>query len=77
MTDEYSTKDLAEAAAQIIKKQELIRIDRKNNICWFVFRDKRKCEIIANQFFFNGIVANVREYYEILNRLKGRIFNKT
>lgn len=74
--DTYKTKDLAEAGALIIKKQELLRIEREGKTCWFVFEKKHECEEIANQFFFGNLIANVREYYEILNRLKGRIFSK-
>ena len=76
MEEKYKTKDLAEAAALIVKKQVLMEIEREGKTCWFVFTNKKVCEEITNQFFFGELVANVREYYEVLNRLKNRIFSK-
>lgn len=76
MENTYKTKDLAEAGGLIVKKQNLIRIDRKGTVCWFVFQDKKMCEEIANKFFFGEVLVNAREYYEVLNRLKNRIFSR-
>jgi hypothetical protein len=72
----YKTKDLAEAGALIINKHQLVQVERKNNICWFLFKDKNKCMKLANKFYFGEMVANIRDYHEILNRLKNRIFSK-
>jgi len=76
MTTEYSTKDLGEAGVLIVKDQKLLRIDRKGKTCWFVFEDKEECERLSNQFFFNELLVNAREYYEVLRRLKNRIFSR-
>lgn len=75
MTTEYSTKDLGEAGALIVKGQKLIRMDREGKICWFVFEDKEICERLSNQFFFGELYVNAREFYEALGRLKNRIFS--
>lgn len=73
--DLYSTKDLAETAALIVKKQILIDIVRESSICWFKFKDKEECQKISNNFFFGELQVNAREYHEALSRLKNRIFS--
>lgn len=75
MTTEYSTKDLGEAGALLVKEQKLIRMDREGKTCWFVFADKEECKRLSNQFFFEELLVDAREFYEALNRLKHRIFS--
>ena len=70
----YKTKDLAEASALILQKQQLIRIDREGSICWFVFDDYNTCVDKSNQFFFGELLVNAREFHEAMARLKNRIF---
>jgi hypothetical protein len=72
----YITKDLAEVGMLVIKKQILLRMEREDGICWFVFKDKGKCEQLSSQFFFDEVLVNARDYYEAINRLKNRIFSK-
>lgn len=75
MENIYKTKDLAEAGALIIKKLQLIEIEREGKICWFIFDNKQECEKLSNQFFFGEFLVNALEYHETLNRLKNRIFS--
>lgn len=75
MSNEYKTRDLAEASALIVKKGKLLRIDRDGNICFFVFENSEKCLDISGDFFFGELMVNARDYYEALNRLKNRIFS--
>jgi len=75
-TNEYITKDIGEAAALITQNQKLIRMDREGNVCWFIFDDKKECEKLSNQFFFDNLQVNAREYYEAQTRLKNRIFSR-
>ena len=74
-TEYYKTKDLAEAGALIIKKQQMIKIEREGRTCWFIFDNKKECESLSNQFFFGEFLVNARDYHEALNRLKNRIFS--
>ncbi len=74
--DIYKTKDLAEAAALLIMKRVLTAIERERNICFFVFENKSRCEEISNQFFFDTLLVNAREYHEAITRLKNRIFSR-
>lgn len=73
----YKTKDLSEAAALIVKKLPLISIEREYTICWFVFENKKECQLVSNQFFFSELLVNAREYQEAMARLKNRIFAQT
>lgn len=75
--DMYKTKDLAEAAALIVKKLPLISIERDCAICWFVFENKKECQLVSNRFFFGELQVNAREYQEAMARLKNRIFAQT
>ncbi len=73
--EKYKTKDLAEAAALITEGQQLDHIVREGRICWFIFNNKNQCESISYNFFFGGLLVNAREFYEMVNRLKNRIFS--
>lgn len=75
MEDTYKTKDLSEAGVLLVKKHVLIEMKREKNVCWFVFSNKNECEKLSNQFFFGEILVNAREYIEIINKLKNRIFS--
>ncbi|PIQ72308.1 hypothetical protein COY13_03890 [Candidatus Roizmanbacteria bacterium CG_4_10_14_0_2_um_filter_36_35] len=75
MTTEYSTKDLGEAGALIVKKQKLIRMDWEGKICWFVFENKEECEKLSSDFFFGELQVNAREFYEAMTHLKHKIFS--
>ncbi len=74
-TEYYKTKDLAEAGALIVKKQQLVEIEREGKTCWFVFQNGQECQRLSNEFFFGELLLNARDYYEALNRLKNRIFS--
>lgn len=71
----YKTKDLPESAALVYKNRQLLRIERQGKICWFVFDNKEECEKLSNDFFFGEFIVNARQYYEIIVRLKHRIFS--
>jgi hypothetical protein len=75
MENDYKTKDLAEAGALIIKRQELLRVEKEGKICWFIFANNIECKKLSDQFFFGNLHANIREYHEILSRLKNKIFS--
>lgn len=75
-TEIYKTKDLTESAALITKGQRLISMERENKICWFIFENKKECEILSTDFFFGQLQVNAREFYEVIIRLKHRIFSQ-
>lgn len=73
--DTYKTKDLAEGAMLLVMKRNLLEIEREGNICFFVFENKKRCEELSQQFFFDTLLVNARDYYDAMNRLKNRIFS--
>jgi len=75
--ENYKTKDLGEASALLTMRRILVDIEREGKICWFVFTDKKRCEEISRQFFFDTLLVNAREYYDSMGRLKNRIFSNT
>jgi len=75
-TDNYKTRDLAEAATLIVKGQQFLTILREGNICWFVFGNKDVCEQLSNQYYYSEVLVNARAFHEACSRLKGRVFAK-
>lgn len=73
-TSNYQTKDLAEAAMLLTMRRTLIDMRRDGNTCWFIFTDKKRCEELSRQFFFDTLLVNARDYYDSMSRLKNRIF---
>jgi hypothetical protein len=76
MSNEYLTKNIGEAASLISKNIKLIRIDRQNDVCFFVFDQKQNCEKLSKEFFFGELLVNAREFFEAEKRLKQLIFTK-
>lgn len=76
MDNIYRTRDLSEAAALLICKKHFIQIQREGKVCWFVFEDLEECKQISNEFFFGELIVNARDYYQIITKLKNRIFAK-
>lgn len=74
--EEYKTKDLAEASVLIVKEKKILRVERQDRICWFVFEDKEECEKIVNDFWFGDCLVNARDFQRAQNILKNRIFSK-
>jgi len=75
--NDYSTRDLAEAALLLTKNQKLLRLDRQGKIVYFIFSGKEECEKLSNQFWFGECLANAKSYYEAMQTLKNRIFNSS
>lgn len=75
-TLEYTTKDLALAGALIVHKQRLIRTEKLDRVCWFVFEDKQACEKLAYEFFYGNLQVNSREFQQQIHQLKNIIFSQ-
>ena len=76
-TENYKTKDLAEAAMQITQGQQFVGLEREGRIYWFIFLEKKECEQLANTYYFGEVLVNARQFHETMSRLKGRIFAKS
>ena len=42
----YRTRDLGEAGALLMQKQELLSVERDGSTCWFIFKDKNSCRCV-------------------------------
>jgi len=72
--NEYRTKDLGEVATLICKEARLMRMERVNDVCWFVFRDIDFCWDISNKYYFGDISVHPRVFQGIISMLKTKIF---
>ena len=74
--ENYSTRDLAEAAFLYASGSKLIETERDNGKCWFVFSDKLVCQKLADSFWRKEAMINAREFYNSMRTLKDLIFNR-
>lgn len=75
-TENYRTKDLAEASMLIVKNQTLISMEREGRICWFIFANKEECEKLSHKYYYGEVLVNALDFHEAMSRLKGRIFSQ-
>lgn len=75
MNNTYKTKDIGEASTLLTKGFEPIQINRKNNVCWFVFDET--AEKVAHSYWFGSVAVNAKDYYESFQTLKRTIFSGT
>lgn len=73
--NEYRTKDLGEIATLFCENAEYLRMERVNNVCWFVFSDIDHCSEISNRYFFGEIWVHPRVYQEVISKIKTKIFS--
>lgn len=75
MDEYYKTRDLAEASFLFTKNIKLFSIKREGKICWFLFENKKECENLSKQFWFQDALIPSKSFYEAIQTLKNRIFN--
>lgn len=73
-TENYKTKDLAEASMLIVKSQKLISMQREGRICWFIFENRDDCEKLSHEYYYGEVLVNALDLTEAMKRLKNRIF---
>jgi hypothetical protein len=74
MEKEFKTKDLGITASLMLEGVTLIRTERVDNVCWFVFNDRVTCERLKDKYLFGQLLVPAREYQETVKRLKSLIF---
>lgn len=72
--NEYRTKDLGEIATLFCMDAKYVRMERVDSVCWFIFLDIDFCWDISNRYFYGSLSVHPRVYYEVLSRLKTKIF---
>ncbi len=71
---EYLTKDIGEAAALLSSSVKLRGLQRDSNFYWFVFEDKKRCQEVANQYWFGQLLINAKSYQDALRTLKDSMY---
>lgn len=71
----YKTRDLGECAVLLLKNQRLFKMEKLGKTYWFYFENIPVCNQISNEYFFGDLTVNAREFYQMVTRLKNRIFS--
>jgi hypothetical protein len=74
MTNDFKTRDLYVAAMLYGEQRGFMGIKRESNICWFIFKDKEKCEKLEKQFYAKEIDINAKIFSDSIKTLKNLIF---
>lgn len=75
MTEEFSVKDLGEAAVLLMAGIPLMEVRTTDGVCWFVFDNKDQCRAISNSYWFSEYLVDAKTFRETMSRLKNRIFS--
>lgn len=75
MDNQCSVKDLYLAAYLFNEGQKLVDVNRQNNICWFVFDNKIKCDELMRGYWQNEASSKIKSYVESLRTLKDIIYS--
>lgn len=77
MNTEFATKDLHLAAYLVIKKAELLRVDKSQAgfkaPSFFIFADEVKCKGFEKKFWDEGDFVNIKEYITIIRELRAKV----
>lgn len=68
MSEPYKTKDLGEAAALVTKGLSFLA-EFNGHVCWFVFADTDKAKDLSEEYYFNGLLVDARQFKETTQRL--------
>jgi hypothetical protein len=70
MQNIYRTKDIGLAAALLTTGKKLQEVNREGEISWFLFEGLDDCLNLDKQYWFSGLVGNLRTYKQNLDQLK-------
>lgn len=73
--NEFSVKDLGEAAVLLMAGMTLLNFENIDGICWFTFSEGDKCQSISNDYWFSEYLVDAKTYRETMNHLKNKIFS--
>ena len=74
--DSYRTKDLSEASYLYASGKKLLKLDKIDGICWFIFNGRDSCEKLTDAFWRKEAVVNAKDYADSIRTLKDMIFNR-
>ena len=68
-------RDLPVVAVLIMNKCDFIDMERKGNVCWFIFKKKERAEKLQNAYYEGSLEVNAKHFYDTVRDLKGKIFS--
>lgn len=71
---EFFVRDMYLGAFLYARGMKLIRVDRDDGICWFIFENKGLCEELQRGFFSRVNDVNAKGYADALKTLKNLVF---
>ena len=72
--DEYSTRNLALAAAIVASGQILLRLDRVERVAFFIFSDGRTCGDLETRYWAGTLGVDAKAYADAERTIKDRLF---
>ncbi len=75
-SDYYRVKDLSAAAFLYSSGMKLVRLEKEDGKCWFIFENHAACDELANSYWLKIPTVNAKEFSDSLKYLKDLIFNK-
>lgn len=77
MENIYETKDLGIASLLVAMGCEMQDMEFRDNngfqVAFFKFDNKEKCQSMAHQYLFGGMLVNARQYFDTIKVLKRKI----
>jgi len=70
----YKTKDLYEGAYLYAIGQKLLNLEEEERFYWFIFKNKSRCQELANQYWQGTAEVNAKKYASAIRDLKDRVF---
>lgn len=74
--DNYELKDLYLSSLLYSEGIKFIGINKRNNVCWFVFEDKKKCEEIIQLYWKNELTGKIKAFTDAIRTLKDMIYSQ-
>ena len=73
--NEFSTKDLHEAAYLYATGYKLLRLDKEKTYYWLVFEDTEACNRAIEKFWRKEGLIDAKTYADAIRSLKDRLFS--
>lgn len=74
--DNYLTRDLYEASYILSQNQKLLQLQKSDNFFFFVFENKKECELLRDNYWLNTAQVSAKQYANAVKELKKTIAQK-
>lgn len=75
MEDSYKTRDLYEAAIIHSFRLPIVRVQKEDGVCYWVFGNRDLCEKLTMDFRNKELMVNAKGFIESLRTMKDFIYN--